>query len=420
MVKNLITEYFGKYNYDEIDKYIELGGYSGLKKAIANGRDYPIEELKKFDLKGRGGAEFPTWKKWSAAKAITDKENILLCNADEGEPGSYKDRDLLLRDPYKVIEGMTIGAYCIGAKRGYIYIREEYDYIRKRFLVACEKARENGFLGKNILGTDFEFDITVHTGAGAYVCGENSALIESMQGRVGRPKLKPPRVSEKGLFDLPTMANNVETFATATTIFIKGAEAYGKEGTEASIGTKVISLSGNLERPGTYEVPFGLSLNEILKNLGGAKDNIHFVQTGGASGPLIPKSMFDIRYTYEDFKKNGFSIGSGSSIAVDENFSVIDYLIAIEEFFKHESCGKCTPCREGLRQIVKILDKIAEGKAIEDDYKKLHRISHVMIDSSFCGLGETAPTAILTAFKYFRNEIGLDTSVGYDWEDENA
>lgn len=419
MVENLITEYFGKYNYDEIDKYVELGGFSGLKKAISNGRDYPINELKKFDLKGRGGAEYPTWKKWLNAKDNVVDETLILCNADEGEPGSYKDRDLLLKDPYKVIEGMLIAAYCIGAKRGYIYIREEYDYIRKKFVVACEKAKERGFLGENILDADFDFNIIVHTGAGAYVCGENSALIESMQGRVGRPTLKPPRVSEKGLFDLPTMVNNVETFSCAATILIKGAEIYGKVGSKESIGTKVISLSGNINKPGTYEVPFGVSINEILYNLGGATDNIKFVQTGGASGPLIPRKMFDIKYSYEDFKKNGFTIGSGSIIAVDDSFRVIDYLIAIEEFFKHESCGKCTPCREGLRQIVKILEKIAEGKAVSDDYKKLYRVSHVMIDSSFCGLGETAPTAILTAFKYFGDEIGLDKGFNFEWEDEN-
>ncbi|MGB3366772.1 MAG: NADH-ubiquinone oxidoreductase-F iron-sulfur binding region domain-containing protein, partial [Acidaminobacteraceae bacterium] len=381
--------------------------------------DYPINELKKFDLKGRGGAEFPTWKKWSSAKEKQADEKILLCNADEGEPGSYKDRDLLLKDPYKVIEGMIIGAYCIGAKRGYIYIREEYDYIRKKFIVACEKAKESGFLGENILGEDFDFNITVHTGAGAYVCGENSALIESMQGRVGRPKLKPPRVGEKGLFDLPTMVNNVETFSCVATILIKGAEVYGKEGTKQSIGTKVINLSGNIKKPGTYEIPFGVSINDILYKLGEAPDNIKFIQTGGASGPLIPRSMFDLKYTYEDFKEKGFSMGSGSIIAVDDSFRVIDYLIAVEEFFKHESCGKCTPCREGLRQIVKILHKVADGKSISDDYKKLYRISHVMIDSSFCGLGETAPTAILTAFKYFGDEIGLDSSFNFEWEDEN-
>ena len=418
--KSLITEYFNQYRSFEVEKYVELGGFSGLKKVIQEGRDFPIDELKAADLKGRGGAEFPAWKKWSSAKERNDETKLILCNADEGEPGSFKDRDLLLRDPYKVIEGMVIASYCIGAESGYIYIREEYDHIRKKFIVACEAAREAGFLGENILGAGFNFDIKVNTGAGAYICGENTALIESMQGRPGRPRLKPPRVGEKGLFGLPTMVNNVETFVCAATIMIHGSEKYCEEGTEFSKGNKVISLSGNINNPGTFEVPFGITLNEILNDIGGgAREGlkIKFVQTGGASGPLIPAEMFDLKYTYEDFEKNGFTIGAGSIVVVDEKTKIVDYLLAVQEFFKHESCGKCTPCREGMPHIVKILKRIKNKTATLKDMDKLKRVMDVMVDASFCGLGETAPTSIYSAFKYYEKELCEDIE---NWGDQNG
>jgi len=410
-IKPLITEYFNMYKYDDIKKYVELGGFSGLRTAINGGRDFPISELKEVDLKGRGGAEFPAWKKWSSAKNREEEMKLILCNADEGEPGSFKDRDLLLKDPYKVIEGMVIASYCIGATQGYIYIREEYAHIRDKFIVACDIAKKAGYLGKNILGAGFDFDIKVNIGAGAYICGENTALIESMHGRVGRPRLKPPRVGEKGLFGLPTMVNNVETFVCAATVLIHGSKAYCAEGTEFSKGNKVISLSGKIKNPGTYEVPFGMTLNEIFYDIGGGTKSgskIKFVQTGGASGPLIPESLFNLKYTYEDFEENGFIIGAGSIVVADESVKIIDYLIAIEEFFKHESCGKCTPCREGLGQIVKILHKVANKTAMVKDMNKLLSVSEVMVDASFCGLGETAPTSIFTALKYFNDELCKD------------
>jgi len=414
--KALITEFFNQYKYDDIGKYVELGGFSGLKNAIAGGTDFAINQLKEADLKGRGGAEFPTWKKWMAAQKRSEDKKLILCNADEGEPGSFKDRDVLSKDPFKVIEGMIIASYSTGADKGYIYIREEYAHIRNHFLVACDAAREAGYLGKNILGAGFDFDIKVNIGAGAYICGENTALIESMHGRVGRPRLKPPRVGEKGLFGLPTMVNNVETFVCASTILIHGADVYKKEGTELSKGNKVISLSGKVKNPGTYEVPFGIRLNEILYDLGGGtKDDlpIKFVQTGGASGPIIPASLFDLKYTYEDFEEKGFIIGAGSIVVADENVKIVDYLLAIEEFFKHESCGKCTPCREGLGHIVKILHKISDKSATMKDMNKLLSVCEVMVDASFCGLGETAPTAIFSAIKYFGDELCGDIE---NWE----
>lgn len=412
--KPLITEFFNRYKYDDIEAYIRLGGFSGLRKVIYEGKNFAINELKEADIKGRGGAEYPAWRKWLMAKE-RDEEKVILCNADEGEPGSFKDRDLLNKDPYKVIEGMIIAAYVIGAKQGYIYIREEYDHIRKKFITACDLAKSHGFLGVNILDAKFDFDIKVNTGAGAYICGENTALIESMMGKVGRPRLKPPRVGEKGLFGLPTMVNNVETFVCATTVMIHGSEKYCSTGTLKSKGNKVISISGKLKKPGTYEVPFGITLDELINEIGGGPKGaykIKFVQSGGASGPLIPRSMFHVKYSYEDFEKSGFSIGAGSMVVVDEKTELIDYLIAIEEFFKHESCGKCTPCREGLSQVVKILYNIKNKTATFEDTKKLERVSQVMVDASFCGLGVTAPTAIFSALKYYKNELYKDIEKG--------
>lgn len=409
--QSFITENFGKYNNNNINKYIELGGFSALKKAIKNGSDFVIEELKNSELKGRGGAAYPTWKKWDSAKKRTEDVKYVLCNADEGEPGTFKDRDLLSKDPYKIIEGLIIAGHTIGAKEGYIYIREEYEHIQMQFRDATRKAMEEGFLGKNILNSGFDFKIKVYSGAGAYVCGENTALIESMHGRVGRPRIKPPRVGEKGLFDKPTMVNNVETYACVTTIIKHGSNNYKMFGTEKSRGTKLISLCGNISRPGTYEVPFGISLKEILYDIGGGtKDNtpIKFLQSGGASGPLIPESMFDIKYTYEDFEENGFQIGSGSIVVANEDVRVIDYLLAVQDFFYHESCGKCTPCREGKRQLAKILKVVSNGEAVVQDLYNIEHIARIMKYSSFCGLGQTAPTAILSAIEHFTSELCKD------------
>lgn len=403
----LITRFFDSYTYNDLEAYIQLGGFKGLKRSLELGPDYVIDALKKADLKGRGGAEFPAWRKWSSARS-KDGEILILCNADEGEPGSFKDRDILLKDPMKVIEGILIGAYVIGAQKGYIYIREEYTYIKEHFIEACDVLRKNGYLGKNILNTGFHFEIQVNTGAGAYICGENSALIESMQGKAGRPRLKPPRVGEKGLFDLPTMVNNVETFVCAASLMIFGVEAYCKSGTQNSVGNKLVSLSGKIKYPATYEILFGTPLRELLYDIGGGTKSgseIKFVQSGGASGPLIPKEFFDLPYTYEDFEANGFSIGAGSIVVVDEHMSLIDYLLAIESFFHHESCGKCTPCREGTKRLVEILEKIHQQDVTYQEIEEMEDIAEVMVETSFCGLGVTAPTAIFSALKYYKDEL---------------
>lgn len=411
---NLITKYFDSYDFTDVNTYLKLGGFMGLRKAIEIGPEKTIDALKVADLKGRGGAEFPAWKKWTSSRN-KQGEKIILCNADEGEPGSFKDRDILFKDPMKVIEGMLIGAYVIGAEQGYIYIREEYGHIKERFDLACQKVLEAGYLGRDILGTGFNFNIQINTGAGAYICGENSALIESMHGKAGRPRLKPPRVGEKGLFDLPTMVNNVETFVCAATVMIEGIDIYTQTGTKNSVGNKVLSMSGNIKRPGTYEIPFGLPLKDLLYDIGGGTKNgsqIKFVQSGGASGALIPSQFFDMPFTYEDFEKNGFSIGAGSIVVVDEHMSIVEYLLAIEEFFHHESCGKCTPCREGTKRLVTILKHIKNQTVTLKEMENLRSISEVMVDTSFCGLGITAPTAIFSALKYYEEELykigGLD------------
>lgn len=409
--QSFISEYFDKYPSTDINKYIELGGFTGLKNAIKNGPEYIINELKESGLRGRGGAAYPTWKKWQASMSRTEETKYVLCNADEGEPGTFKDRDLMNKDPFKVIEGMTIAGYTVGSTEGFIYIREEYDYIQDSFYEAIQSAKSSGHLGNNILGSDFSFDIKIYSGAGAYVCGENTALIESMQGRVGRPRLKPPRVGEKGLFDKPTMVNNVESFSCVATILKHGAKNFAMYGTEKSKGTKMISISGNISNPGTYEIPFGTTIREIVEDIGGGtKDNmkIKFIQSGGASCPLIPENLFDTKYTYEDFEEHGFEIGSGAIVVADESIKVVDYLLAIHDFFYHESCGKCTPCREGKRQLKNILNKVADGNALPQDLLNIEKISKIMKYASFCGLGQTAPSAILSAIKYFPTELCKD------------
>ncbi|MBN2794020.1 MAG: SLBB domain-containing protein [Clostridia bacterium] len=406
--RRLISEYFDKYTVTEIDKYIDLGGFSGLKKALKEGPDFVIDSIQKAELRGRGGAAFPCFKKWTSAKNRPEPVKYVLVNADEGEPGTFKDRDLLAKDPYRIIEGLIIAGYTTGAKEGYIYIREEYDDIRRQMNEAIALAKSRNFLGNNILGTDFSFSIKAYTGAGAYVCGENTALIESMHGNVGRPRVKTPRVGERGLFDKPTMVNNVETYACVAAIMNHGWEAYANQGLNGHKGTKMISLCGNIMRPGVYEVPFGITVKEIIEEIGGGTRDLSlgkFIQSGGASCALIPYTHFDTPYTYDDFKKKGFDIGSGSIVVANGNVRVVDYLSSVSGFFEHESCGKCTPCREGTKRMHEIIDDLCLNRASDQQVNRLFEIADSMMDSSLCGLGQTAPTATLSAFKHFKEEI---------------
>lgn len=405
---SIISRNFNKYDVNSIDSYIKLGGFKALKKAIELDPNGIIEELKLSSLKGRGGAAYPTGKKWEQAAAVKGAQKIIICNADEGEPATFKDRHLLEYDPYKIIEGMTIAAFTVKATEGYIYIREEYKYLHSKIDMAIGLAKENGYLGENILGTNLSFDIKVFSGAGAYVCGENSSLIESMEGKSGRPRIKPPYIKQCGLYNLPTLINNVETFSAVPSILLMGASEYIKYGTEHSKGTKLISLCGNVNKPGAYEIPFGVTLHEIVYDIGGGirdgKD-LKFLQLGGASGAIVPKELLDLRYCYKELKDNGIDIGSGAILVADETNKIVDFLKSVGDFFLHESCGKCTPCREGSRQITKIMNRFVDGAASIEDLKTIEKFANVMKYASFCGLGKSAPTSLLSAIKYFPVEF---------------
>lgn len=407
LLKTVLTKRCGIINPQSITDYINADGYTALKKALAMPQMKIIDEVKASNLKGRGGAGFPTGIKLESVLSVKDSPKYLVCNADEGEPGNFKDKYLLENDPHQLIEGMVICAYAVGAEKGYIYIRGEYQKSIAAVEKALEDARANNFLGNGILGTGFNFDMQVHSGAGSYVCGEEFALIESLEGKPGRPRNKPPFPTVSGVFNKPTLLNNVETFSNIGFIISEGAESFKSIGTPASSGTRLISLSGNVNSPGVYEVPFGVSINEIIFALGdGVPENrkIKMVQLGGESGPIIPVSMLDLKLDYKEMADAGLSMGSCAVIVIDERFEVLDIIKQIMKFFRHESCGKCTPCREGNRQILNIIEKFIAGTAVQEDLQNLEAICRIMCLTSFCGLGQAAPTAVLTTLKYFGEE----------------
>lgn len=404
----VLSARFGKINPDSVEEYIGAGGYQGLKNAMSMEHVDAIEEIKKANLFGRGGAAYPTGIKWEQAYAIKNGPKYMVCNADEGEPGTFKDKHILSEDPFELIEGMTIGAYIMGSKEGYIYIRGEYAAIQRSVNTAIENAKKAGYLGKNILGTDFEFDLKVVSGAGAYVCGENTALVESIEGKTGRPRQKPPYIKNCGLNQMPTVLNNVETYACIPWILKEGGEKFSSLGTEFSGGTKLMCLSGNVKNRGVFEIPFGMSLRELIFDLGGGMANgrkLKFVHLGGSSGSCFPESLVDTKICYYHLKKAGFSLGSGAVLVVDDSHCVVDYLKTIMEFFEEESCGKCTPCREGNQRMVEILEKLTEGKATMNDFNKMKSLAQTMKTTSFCGLGQSAPVPVITLIKYFEEEF---------------
>lgn len=412
MSKNvsLITENYNKYNPESIDEYINIGGFSGLKNALSMTSDAIIDIVKASKVMGRGGAAYPLGRKWDQARSVVGENKVVICNADEGEPCTFKDRSILEKDPFRLIEGMAITGYTVGAQNGYIYIREEYRYLQPKVKAAVKQAKEKGYLGKNILGTNFNYDIHVYSGAGAYVCGEGSALIESIEGKSGRPRIKPPFIKQCGLNQLPTCVNNVETLAIAATLLTHGIDKYLSHGTEDCPGTKVISIAGNVNKPGVYEIPFGLTLREIIYDIAGGIPNnkkITLFQLGGASGKIGPASLLDTPYTYEDLHKFGLTIGSGAILVIDEDMRPLEFLHSIQEFFCHESCGKCTPCREGNKQIKHILERLLAGTQKDTDFATLKRFANIMTQASFCGLGETAQAALLSAIRYFPEEFEL-------------
>ncbi|MCL1836669.1 MAG: NADH-quinone oxidoreductase subunit L [Treponema sp.] len=402
----------GAINPVSVDEYVKTGGFDALKKAVSMGSEEIIAEVKKAKLLGRGGAAYPSGSKWEHLLHIPETPKYIVCNADEGEPGTFKDRLILDKLPLKLLEGITIAGFTFRAKAGYIYVRGEYRTIQKRLLAAIENAKAARFLGTNILGTGFNFDIHVISGAGAYVCGENSALLNSTEGKVGRPRIKPPHLAEVGLFLQPTLVNNVESLANIPAIVSMGGDSYLQIGHPDSGGTKLICLSGHVQNRGVFEVPLGgITLRDAIfdPELGGGiagGKKLKFFHLGGQSGSIGGPDLLDTVYSYTDLRKAGLSVGSGAIVVMDETVSIIDYLRCVSEFFIHESCGKCVPCREGSRQVLKLLKKLAvQDAACSEDLNTLRRLIRTMTDASFCGLGQTAATALNSAWKHFKNEF---------------
>jgi len=391
-----------------IEDYIVAGGYSALPRVL-NGMkpDDIINEIKSSGLRGRGGGGFPTGRKWHECREAPGDEKYVICNADEGAPGAYMDRGVLEGNPQLVLEGMMIGSRAIGARKGYIYVRNEYPLALKHSQIAVEQARELGLLGDNILGTGFDFHIEVVQGAGAFVCGEETALIASIEGRVGRPRQRPPYPSEKGLWGKPTNINNVETWANVPMIILRGAKWFSSIGTKTSKGTKIFSLVGKINNTGLVEVPMGITMREIIYDIGGGipqGKEFKAVQTGGPSGGCIPKNLLDLPIDYESLTQAGSMMGSGGMIVMDEETCMVDVARYFLNFTQEESCGKCPPCRMGTKHMVYILDRITNGKGSAGDIELLESIAKNVELSSLCGLGQTAPNPVLTTIRYFRHE----------------
>ena len=406
--KRIVLRNCGLINPEKIDEYIRVGGYEATKKVITTmTQDEVINEVKISGLRGRGGAGFPTWFKWEAAKSSQGSPKYMVCNADEGDPGAFMDRSVLEGDPHSLIEGMIIGGYAIGALEGVIYVRAEYPLAIYRLNIALEQAREKGFLGKNLFGTSFSFDIRIKAGAGAFVCGEETALIASLEGERGMPRLKPPFPAQKGYWQKPTNINNVETFANVPWIIVNGGEAFGSMGTPQSKGTKVFALAGKIKKGGLVEVPMGLPLKDIIYEIGdGIKNNKKFkaVQMGGPSGGCIPAELINTPVDYENINKTGAIVGSGGMIVMDETTCMVEMARYFLDFTRKESCGKCNYCRIGTKRMLEILERITKGFGRDGDIELLEELAVKIKDGSMCGLGQTAPNPVLTTIKYFRNE----------------
>ena len=406
--EKIVLENCGLIDAENIEEYIARDGYAALGKVLtAMKPEQVIAEIKASGLRGRGGAGFPTGVKWElmAKAAVTPK--YVICNADEGDPGAFMNRAVLEGDPHRVLEGMAIGAYAMGANRGFIYIRAEYPLAIKRLNVAIAQAYQHGLLGKNLFETGYDFDIEIRIGAGAFVCGEETALMRSIEGRRGQPMPRPPFPAQRGLWGKPTNINNVETWATVKPIILKGAKWYASFGTEKTKGTKVFALAGKIRNTGLAEVPYGTTLREVIFGIGGGipqGKKFKAVQTGGPSGGVIPEQHLDEPLEYESLQKLGSIMGSGGMVVMDEDSCMVDVARFFMEFCCDESCGKCPPCRVGTRQMLNILDRICAGEAEPADIEKLESLATVVRDASLCGLGQTAPNPVLTTLRYFRDE----------------
>ncbi len=398
----------GVINPEAIDEYIGQDGYEALGKALTTMTpDEVIQTLLDSGLRGRGGGGFPTGLKWKLAKGNDADQKYVCCNADEGDPGAFMDRSILEGDPHVVLEAMAIAGYAIGATQGYIYIRAEYPIAVERLNVAINQAREYGLLGKNIFGTDFSFDIELRLGAGAFVCGEETALMTSIEGHRGEPRPRPPFPAVKGLFGKPTILNNVETYANVPRIILLGADWFKSMGTEKSKGTKVFALGGKIKNTGLVEIPMGTTLREVVEEIGGGIPNgkkFKAAQTGGPSGGCIPADHFDIPIDYDNLLSIGSMMASGGLIVMDEDTCMVDIAKFFLEFTVDESCGKCTPCRIGTKRLLEMLDKITKGQATLEDIDKMEELCYYIKDNSLCGLGQTAPNPVLSTLKFFRHE----------------
>ena len=393
---------------ESIDEYAERGGYEALAKALGTMTpEGVIEEVRKSGLRGRGGAGFPTGTKWELAGKQPGDAKYVIVNADEGDPGAFMDRSILESDPHAILEGLTIAAYAIGASEGYIYVRAEYPLAVKRLKIAIADSLERGFLGKDILGSGFDFDVHIKEGAGAFVCGEETALIASIEGQRGMPRLRPPYPAAKGLWGKPTNINNVETYANVPWIIRHGGEAYAAHGTDTSNGTKVFALAGKISRGGLVEVPMGITLREVINDVGGGvAEGREFkaVQLGGPSGGCLPEEFIDIEVDYESVTKTGAIMGSGGMVVMDDTTCMVDIARFFLEFTQEESCGKCTFCRVGTKRMLEILERICTGHGREGDIELLIELGEKIVSSSLCGLGQSAPNPVLTTVRYFRNE----------------
>ena len=407
--KRIALKNCGVVNPEEIDEYIAFDGYKALEKVLKEmTQDEVIDVIKDSGLRGRGGAGFPTGKKWELTKASVGDQKYVVCNADEGDPGAFMDRSILEGDPHSVLEAMAIAGYAIGANKGYIYVRAEYPIAVQRLKIAIDQARDYGLLGENIFDTDFSFDIEIRLGAGAFVCGEETALLESIEGKRGQPRVKPPYPAQSGLWGKPTLINNVETYANIAQIILNGAEWYSSIGTETSKGTKVFALGGNVNNIGLVEVPMGTTLREIIYDIGGGIPNgreFKAAQTGGPSGGCIPKEHLDTPIDYESLKQIGSMMGSGGLIVMDDTKCMVALAKFYLDFTVSESCGKCTPCRIGTKRMLEILERLCDGEGDELDIYKLEKLAANIQKASICGLGQTAPNPVVSTLKYFREEF---------------
>jgi bidirectional [NiFe] hydrogenase diaphorase subunit len=406
--KKIVLENAGIIDPDDIEDYIAHEGYLALFTALEElSANEIIEEIKQSGLRGRGGGGYPTGLKWETVSKVESEQKYIVCNGDEGDPGAFMDRAVMEADPHKVIEGMIIAGYACGANKGYIYVRAEYPIAVEKLNRAIKQARKYGILGSKIASTSFDFDIEIRLGGGAFVCGEATALVASIEGKRGNPRQKPPHLSDHGLWEAPTVLNNVETFANIAPIIRNGGQWYKNIGTPTSTGTKVFALTGHIKNTGLVEVPMGITLQELIDEIGGGVpqgSKLKAIQTGGPSGGCIPKELLHTQVDYESFKAIGSIIGSGGLIVMDENSNMVEVARFFMDFCKSESCGKCVPCRVGTTELSFLLDKFVDKKATPSDFELLKSLCEVVQNSSLCGLGQTAPNPVLSTIKYFENE----------------